>query len=178
MRAVRLIPGLGLLLVLASGLCNGQSLADLARQNRQQKDTHATTAKKVYTTDDMTGPECAPSQDPKSLSGTWNFTHHEGQFQGLIALCQAGSGLQGTWHTSSGKTEPDTLVTGHVDGSLVTLTRFIGKADQRYVLHLSDDGSQLDGFGEGYFLHHSNLNMRRTEDARPTAASQATSAKQ
>lgn len=52
--AVRLVPGVGLVLTLVCALCAGQSLGDAARQNRQQKKTRGTTAKKTYTTDDMT----------------------------------------------------------------------------------------------------------------------------
>ena len=66
MSAVRLVPGVGLVLLLVCALCAGQSLGDAAHQSRQQKETRGTTAKKVYTTDDMTGPTPAPSQGPKS----------------------------------------------------------------------------------------------------------------
>ena len=53
MSAVRLVPGVGLVMLLVCGLCGGQSLGDAARQNRPQKKTSDTNAKKVYTTDDM-----------------------------------------------------------------------------------------------------------------------------
>jgi hypothetical protein len=165
--AVRLVPGVGLVLLVVCALCAGQSLADAARQNRQQKETSGTPAKKVYTTDDMTHPACANAQDPKDLSGTWSFTHFDDRFQGWIALCQSGSTLQGTWHTSSGKSEPDTTVTGSVDGTAITLKRVLGENQQSYALTLSADGNRLDGFGEGYFLHHTNLNMTRSRDAKP-----------
>jgi hypothetical protein len=170
---VRLVPGVGLVLLLVCALCAGQSLGDAARQNRQQK-TRGTTAKKVYTTDDMTVPACALAQEPKDLSGTWSFTHFDDRFQGWIALCQSGSTLQGRWHTSSGKSEPDTLVSGSVDGTAVTLNRFLGPNQQSYALTLSTDGNRLDGFGEGYFLHHTNLNMTRTGDAKPATAPRST----
>ena len=183
MSAVRLVPGVVLVLLLVCALCAGQSLGDAARQNRQQKETQRTTAKKVYTADDMTGPAPALAQEAKDLSGTWGFTHFDDRFQGWIALRQSGSTLQGTWHTSSGKSEPDTLVTGRVDGTAVTLRRSLGPNQQNYTLTLSTDGNRLDGFGEGYFLHHTNLNMSRTRDAKPAMAppgttSTAPSAKQ
>ena len=71
MSAVRLIPSVGLMLVLVCALCAGQSLGDAARQSRQQKETRGTTAKKVYTTDDMTAPTPAPAHGLKDLSGTF-----------------------------------------------------------------------------------------------------------
>ena len=39
MSAVRLVPRVGLVLLLVCGLCDGQSLGDAARLNRQQKKT-------------------------------------------------------------------------------------------------------------------------------------------
>jgi len=170
MSAVRLGSGVGLILLLGCALCAGQSLGDAARQSRQQKETTGTTAKKVYTTDDVTNPPPAPGQSTKSLSGTWSFTHFDDRFQGEIALRQSGSALEGTWHTSSGKSEPDTLVTGSVNGGAVTLKRLLGSNQQSYALTLSADGNRLDGFGEGYFLHHTNLNMTRNEDLKPATA--------
>jgi hypothetical protein len=81
---------------------------------------------------------------------------------------------QGTWHTSSGKSEPDTLVTVSVDGMAVTLRRFLGPNQQSYALTLSADGNRLDGFGEGYFLHHTNLNMMRRGDPKPATVPPST----
>jgi len=172
--AVRLIAGVGLVLLLACAMCAGQSLGDAARQSRQQKETHGTTAKKVYTTDDMTAPTPAPGHGAKDLSGSWSFTHFDDRFQGWIDLRQSGSTLQGTWHTSSGKSEPDTQVTGSVDGTSITLKRSLGTNEQSYALTLSADGNRLDGFGEGYFLHHTNLNMTRSGDAKPATAPPST----
>jgi hypothetical protein len=129
-----------------------------------------TTAKKVYSTNDMSGPAPALAQKPGDLSGTWSFTHFDDRFQGRITLRQSGSTLEGTWHTSSGKSEPDTLVTGSVDGTAVTLTRFLGSNQQSYALTLSADGNRLDGFGEGYFLHHTNRNMTRNGDGKAATA--------
>ena len=181
--AVWRVPGVGLMLLLVCGLCAGQSLGDAARQNRQQKKPSSTTTKKVYTTDDMSNPAPATAQGPHDLSGTWSFTHFDDRFQGSITLRQSGSTLEGTWHTSSGKSEPDTLVTGSVDGAAVTLKRSLGSNEQSYALTLSADGNSLDGFGEGYFLHHTNLNMTRSGDAQtatapPSTTSTAPSAKQ
>ena len=140
-RDARLVPGFGLALLLVSVLCAGQSLGDAARQSRQQKETRGTAAKKVYTTDDMTAPTPAHAHGFKDLSGTWTFTHFEDRFQGWIDLRQSGSALEGTWHTSSGKSEPDTLVTGRIDGTAVTLRRSIGSHEQSSALTLSADGS-------------------------------------
>jgi len=170
MSAVRLGSGVGLVLLLGCALCAGQSLADAARQNRQQKDTSATTAKKVYTTDDVTNPTPAPAGEAKDLTGTWSFTHFDDRFQGEIALRQTGSALEGTWHTSSGKSEADSVVTGSVNGGAVTLKRVMGPNQQTYTLSLSADGNRLDGFGEGFFLHHTNLNMTRIADLKPATA--------
>jgi hypothetical protein len=172
--AVRLVPGVGLVLLLVCALCAGQSLGDAARQNRQKKETSGTASKRVYTTDDMSNPAPAPGQGPQDLSGTWSFTHFDDRFQGEITLRQSGSALQGTWHTSSGKSEPDTPVTGTVDGAAVTLRRSLGSNQQSYALTLSADGNRLDGFGEGYFLHHTNLNMTRSGDAKLATAPPST----
>jgi hypothetical protein len=159
-----------LVLLLVCALCAGQSLGDAARQNRQQKKPSGTTAKKVYTTDDITDPVPAVAHGPQDLSGTWNFTHFDDRFQGWITLRHSGSTLEGSWHTSSGKSEPDTPVTCSVDGAVVTLQRSLGSNQQSYSLTLSADGNRLDGFGEGYFLHHTNLNMTRSEAAKPATA--------
>ena len=170
MSAVRLVPGVGLVLLLACALCAGQSLGDAARQNRQKKETSGTAAKKVYSTDDMSNPAPAVAQGPRDLSGTWSFTHFDDRFQGEITLRQSGSTLQGTWHTSTGKSEPDTPITGSIDGGAVTLRRSLGPNQQSYALTLSADSNRLDGFGEGYFLHQTNLNMTRSGSAKPAMA--------
>ena len=107
------------------------------------------------------------SQTPVDLSGTWGFTHANDQFQGWVSIHQSGQIFRGTWHTSKGKVEPDDVVTGRIDGDTVTLWRFIGEFRQSFVLTLSQDGNRLDGFGDGYFLNHTNLNMLRS---RPSAA--------
>jgi hypothetical protein len=66
------------------------------------------------------------------------------------------------------------LVSGSVEGTAVTLKRFLGPNQQGYALTLSADGNRLDGFGEGYFLQHTNLNMMRTGDAKPATAPPST----
>ena len=170
---VRLVPRVGLALLLMCALCAGQSLGDAARQNRQRKDTSGTATKKVYTTDDVGNPASA-AQGPQDLTGTWSFTHFDDRFQGEITLTQSGSTLQGTWHTSRGKSEPDTPLTGSIDGGAVTLRRSLGSNQQTYSLTLSADGNGLDGFGEGYFLHHTNLNMTRSGSAKPATAPTST----
>jgi len=106
---------------------------------------------------------------PVDLSGQWSFTHFNDRFQGTVTLRQDGSEFTGTWHTSKGKTEPDDTVSGRIDGNTVTLWRFIGDAQQHFVLTFSTDKSRLDGYGDGYFLNHTNLNMMRVVDAPPQA---------
>jgi hypothetical protein len=94
----------------------------------------------------------------------WAFTHFNGRFLGTVDLHQNGTTLSGSWHTSSGGSEADSAVAGRIDGNTITLTRFVGN-NQTYVLTLSGDGSRLDGFGEGWFLRHTNLNMQRAMPA-------------
>jgi hypothetical protein len=101
------------------------------------------------------------TQTAQDLSGTWGFTHMDDHFQGWIVLRQVGPILRGTWHTSRGKSEPDDEVTGRLDGNTVILWRFIGNNRQSFSLTLSADGNHLDGFGDGYFLNHTNLDMQR-----------------
>jgi hypothetical protein len=113
------------------------------------------------------------AQTATDLSGTWGFTHANDQFQGWVTITQSGPILRGTWHTSRGKTEPDDVVTGRVDGNTVTLWRYIGDNRQSFALTLSPDGERLDGFGDGFFLNHTNLNMlrsRASSAAQPTPA--------
>jgi hypothetical protein len=101
------------------------------------------------------------AQAVTDLSGTWGFTHADDHFRGWIVLQQSGSIISGTWHTSFGKSEPDDTISGRVDGNTVTIWRLIGNNRQNFVLTLSADGSRLDGFGDGFFLNHTNLNMQR-----------------
>jgi hypothetical protein len=112
----------------------------------------------------VSGPDisasASPAQPVTGLSGTWAFTHAEGRFQGTIVLRQTGSTITGTWHTSTGKSEPDSTLSGRVDGTTVTFTRLVG-SNQTFVLTLSADGNRLDGFGDGFFLNHANLDMQR-----------------
>jgi len=100
------------------------------------------------------------------LSGTWNFAHWGGRFRGTIQLQQTGSVVRGTWHTSYGKVEPDDPVAGRVSGNTLMLTRFVGD-NQRFELTLSPDGHRMEGYGEGFFLNHTDLAMERADE--PTA---------
>jgi hypothetical protein len=96
------------------------------------------------------------------VSGTWIFTHAGDHFQGRITLEQSGPAVTGRWHTSVGKTDEDQPLAGQVSGHTLSFTRFIGGgAKQTYVLAVSKSGDRIDGFGEGFFLNHTNLNMRR-----------------
>jgi hypothetical protein len=113
------------------------------------------------------------AQTSTDLSGTWGFTSANDRFQGWVVIHQSGPTFSGTWHTSHGKVEPDDDVTGRIDGNTVTLWRFIGDNRQSFALTLSADGNRLDGFGEGFFLNHTNLNMQRggtSETSAPTSA--------
>src|SRR5262249_48262314 len=38
---------------------------------------------------------------------------------------------------------------------------------QNYALSLSPDGNRLDGFGDGWFINHANLNMQRSAITAP-----------
>jgi hypothetical protein len=96
-----------------------------------------------------------------SVSGFWAFTHELGRFTGVITLRQVGDVVTGTWHTETGKSEPDTPVAGQVDGRHLFLTRSMGNLRQEYVLTVSADGDQIDGYGDGWGLMHGNLNLRR-----------------
>jgi hypothetical protein len=111
------------------------------------------------------------AQAVSDLSGTWAFNHAEGRFQGTILLRQTGSAITGVWHTSTGKSEPDSSLVGRVDGNAVTFTRSVGN-NQSFVLTLSPDGKRLDGYGDGWFLNHTNLNMLRVIE--PVASATAT----
>ena len=164
----------GLGQIMASPL--GQHLGTLIKSARYLpvRDTATTVHTKpvIYGLDDgarevkyvVSGPDTSastsPAQPATGLSGTWAFTHADGRFQGTIVLRQTGSDITGTWHTSTGKSEPDSSLTGRVDGKTVTFTRLVGN-NQTFVLTLSDDGNRLDGFGEGFFLNHTNLDMQR-----------------
>ncbi len=106
------------------------------------------------------------AQSPGDLSGEWLYTHQQGHFQGTIIISQNGSTFTGTWHTGAGKSEPDTPITGRIDGNTVTFTRFVG-SNQTFTMTLSADGKRLDGFGEGFFLNHTNLNMQRGVNTYP-----------
>lgn len=116
-----------------------------------------------------------PPAAAADLSGLWSFTHFNDRFQGTVVLRKEGSDYTGTWHTSKGKTEPDDSVSVRVEGKTVWLWRFIGDAQQRFLLTLSGDKTRLDGFGDGYFLSHTNLNMQRVveQDAATVASPQA-----
>jgi hypothetical protein len=117
------------------------------------------------------------AQETTDLSGTWGFTCMDDRFQGWVVIHQSGPTFRGTWHTSKGKVEPDDQVTGRVDGNIVTLWRFIGDNRQSYVLTLSPDGNRLDGFGDGFFLNHTNLNMQRSKASAASPAAPAATVK-
>src|SRR5258708_38507257 len=100
----------------------------------------------------MSGPAPALAQGPQDLSGIWSFTHFDDRFQGWVTLQQSGSTLQGTWHTSSGKSEPDTPVTGSVDGAAVKRFPSPRPTPQSEALTAFADGQPPAGFGGGFFF--------------------------
>jgi hypothetical protein len=110
------------------------------------------------------------AQATTDLSGTWGFTCMDDRFQGWVVIHQSGPTFRGTWHTSKGKSDPDDQVTGRIEGNTVTLWRFIGDNRQNFALTLSADGNRLDGFGDGFFLNHTNLNMQRSQASSPTTS--------
>jgi hypothetical protein len=106
------------------------------------------------------------AQAAPNLAGTWAFTQDNNRFSGRVVLRQSGDHFTGTWHTSQGKTEPDTTVSARLYGNTLMLTRLIDKNNQQnYLLTLSADGKHLDGYGQGWFLNHTNLNMTKVADA-------------
>ncbi|HTS25501.1 MAG TPA: hypothetical protein VMH81_06485 [Bryobacteraceae bacterium] len=116
-----------------------------------------------------------PETSARNVTGLWAFTHVNDRFRGTISLRQSGPVVTGIWHTSYGKTEPDDQVSGQIEGDTVYLTRFIAGSDlkQEYVLQVSPDGTRIDGFGEGFGLQHSNLNMRPAGRSQPTGSQHA-----
>jgi hypothetical protein len=101
------------------------------------------------------------------LTGTWYFEISNNEHRGYVKLKQSGTLITGTWHTTS-KQEDDTPVIGTVNGNRVALRRskVWGSHDQTFDLEILHGGIQLYGYGEGFFLNHSDLNMRRVEEPR------------
>jgi len=101
------------------------------------------------------------------LTGTWYFEISHNEHRGYIKLKQSGTLITGIWHTTS-KQEDDTPIVGQVYGNKVALRRskVWGSHDQTFDLEILQGGVQLYGYGEGFFLHHSDLNMRRVEETR------------
>src|SRR5262249_8419026 len=75
------------------------------------------------------------AETPGPLSGVWAFAHVGDRFQGTIELHQSGSNVTGIWHTSVGKSEPDSSVAGRLSGRTVTLIRYVG-GNQTFLLTL------------------------------------------
>ena len=95
------------------------------------------------------------------VSGTWTFINVGDRFLGTIVLQQSGSAVTGVWHTEAGKSEPDSPLSGRIDGNILYFTRSLGNLEQKYVLTISTDGNRIDGFGDGWGISHANLNMTR-----------------
>ena len=99
------------------------------------------------------------------LTGTWYFEHCNNQHRGYIKLKQSGNLITGIWHTTS-KKDDDNPVVGRVYGNTVALRRYKiwGNNEQTFNLSILEGGKQLYGYGEGFFLNHSDLNMRRVSE--------------
>src|SRR5258708_17602165 len=117
----------------------------------------------------MSGPAPALAQGPQDLSGIWSFTHFDDRFQGWVTLQQSGSTLQGTWHTSSGKSEPDTPVTGSVDGAAVRLSRSLDPHHENHPLALSAGVDLRPRVIGGCFFLHTHLQLALERAASATA---------
>jgi len=105
------------------------------------------------------GATLAPISD---ISGVWDFQHAGDRFRGTITLRQTGAEIVGTWHTTTGKTEADTDISGRAEGDTVYLRRFLGDEEQQFVLTISPGVHRIDGFGCGWSLDHTDLNLRRS----------------
>jgi hypothetical protein len=88
------------IVLLLSGASHSQSLADVARQSREKKEKTATTAKKVYTTDDVSpsaapdpgGPEKTPEMWTRQILGQKRWVAYlQRQTDRLNAAGYAGS---------------------------------------------------------------------------------------
>src|SRR5262249_47327955 len=100
------------------------------------------------------------------LSGTWYFSSTWRDWHnGRITLKQTGNKLTGMWHTDVGKQEDDLPLVGQIDGTTVVLTRYGIWGDSQkqntFTLTLANGNNQLFGYGEGFFIHHADLNMAR-----------------
>ena len=106
-------------------------------------------------------------KNPKTtdLTGTWYFEIDKNQHRGFIKLKQSGPIITGVWHTTS-KQEEDTPVVGRIYENRVVMRRskVWGSHDQDFDLSIVNNGIQLYGYGEGFFLPHTDLNMRRVEE--------------
>jgi hypothetical protein len=102
------------------------------------------------------------------VSGTWVFSSTWRDWhKGTITLKQDGTKLTGMWHTVEGKKEDDLPLFGEVVGDTVYITRYgiWGKTENqnKFTLNMYRDGKQLFGYGEGFFIHHADLNMARMD---------------
>jgi len=104
------------------------------------------------------GAAIAPIAD---ISGRWTFRHDGDHFEGTITLKQSGAEVAGMWHTAAGKDEPDTELSGRAEGDTLYLRRSLMDEEQRYVLTISADGNRMEGFGYGWSLDHTNLDLTR-----------------
>ena len=86
--------------LLIRSIGHGQSIADVARQNRAKKEKNASTAKKVYTTDDVApslapdpgGPEKTPEAWTRQILGQKNWVAYlQAQADRLSAAGSAGN---------------------------------------------------------------------------------------
>ena len=99
------------------------------------------------------------------LTGNWYYEIDNNQHRGYIRFNQSGSMLSGIWHTTS-KQEEDTPVVGQITGDTLVMRRskVWGSHDQDFTLSILNK-DQISGFGEGFFLHHTDLRMARVKDS-------------
>ena len=135
----------------------GESTKSTAQKSKAQSGTkHSASKQKNAKT---SGPD---------LTGTWYYEINKNEHRGYIKLQQSGTVFNGIWHTTS-KQEEDTPVVGKIyDGKRVVMRRskVWGSHDQDFDLSLANNGIQLYGYGEGFFLNHTDMNMRRVPEPR------------
>ncbi|SRR5579885_1318769 len=141
-------------LIISCSIYRSASASTLIAQNESSKSASASKAKPK---------KAKPKQKSKTtdLTGTWYYEIDKNQHRGYIHLYQSGSTVSGTWHTTS-KQEDDTPVLGQVNGNMLIMTRskVWGSHDQNFNLTVINN-NQISGYGEGFFLNHTDLRMAR-----------------
>ena len=165
-----LTSGLYILSLYSSDPANASNLIP---DNQSSQSTQGTEDAKSATPKAKAHPGAKPPTSKKKglktnapdLTGNWYFEIDHNQHRGYIRLQQSGTLITGVWHTTS-KQEEDTPVVGQIYGNRVVMRRskVWGSHDQDFDLEILSNGIQLYGYGEGFFLHHTDLNMRRVSE--------------